>query len=105
MAETFTFRMRINLIDYLNRYISLINEINSLKEEIDAVEEAEDEIINIGYKLERITDRLFAEDTGAQIIAGYMEDIAKRAIELNDEKLLELLQGLDVVSKKEEKEK
>jgi len=42
--------------------------------------------------------------TGAQIIAGYMSDIAKRAIELNDEKLLELLQGLEIISKTEEKE-
>lgn len=96
-------RMRINLIDYLNRYISLINEINSLKEGMEAIENT-DEIENFCSRLERLTDRLFAEDVGAQIIVGYMEDIAKRAIELNDEKLLELLQGLEIISKTEEKE-
>ena len=98
--KTMQFRMRISLLDYLNKYIKTLNAIFVINEKIN--KNKYKSFDDIAWDLKRFN--IGVEDIGAQIIAGYMEDIAERAIELNDEKLLELLQGLKVISKTEEKE-
>ena|GEM_PF-6943446 len=100
MSETFTFRMRISLLDYLNKYIKILNAILVINEKIN--KNKYKSFDDIAWDLKRLN--IGVEDVGAQIIAGYMSDIAKRAIELNDEKLLSLLQGMDIVKETKEED-
>ena len=86
-------RLKTKIEDYMNKQIDIYNEIDSLKHDIE--EE------NIEY--EDILERLNSLNFGAigveeEVIAGYLKDIAERAIELKDEKLLTLLEGIGVVS-------
>lgn len=94
-------RIKISLIDYLNKYIEQLNQIQDIKQKLDDGEYNEDcignEILNDINGL-----NIGVEDVGAQIIAGYMDDIAQRAIELNDKKLLELCKGLFLIKEVED---
>ena len=77
----------------MNKQIQIYEDIDALKHDIE--EE------NIEY--EDVLDRLNSLNFGAigveeEVIAGYLKDIAERAIELNDEKLLNLLEGIGIIS-------
>ena len=87
------FRIKIKIEDYMNKQIQIYEDIDALKHDIE--EE------NIEY--EDVLDRLNSLNFGAigveeEVIAGYLKDIAERAIELNDEKLLNLLEGIGIIS-------
>ena len=87
------FRIKIKIEDYMNKQIQIYEDIDALKHDIE--EE------NIEY--EDVLDRLNSLNFGAigveeEVIAGYLKDIAERAIELKDEKLLNLLEGIGIIS-------
>lgn len=79
-----TLRIKMNLMNVLNQVIDGLNLIS---------EDHPD------YKLPR---QLMVMDVKFNILIGYMEDIAKRALELDDEKLLAALEGLGVISMRED---
>lgn len=88
------FRLHTKIEDYMNRFIKIYEDIDSLKKDIERE--------NVDYF--EILDRLDNLNFGAigveeTVIAGYLKDIAERAIELNDEKLLTYLEGLGIVNK------
>lgn len=45
----------------------------------------------------------FGIAVGLEILSGYLRDIAQRAIDLNDEKLIELCVGMGILKQVEEK--
>lgn len=45
----------------------------------------------------------FGIAVGLEILSGYLRDIAQRAIDLNDEKLIELCVGMGILKQEEEK--
>lgn len=45
----------------------------------------------------------FGIAVGLELLSGYLRDIAQRAIDLNDEKLIELCVGMGILKQEEEK--
>lgn len=85
-------RVKCSVEDYMNKQISIYEDINNLK--IDIEQENVD--------MDDVLDRLNALNFGAigveeEVLCSYFRDIAKRTIELNDKKLLELLEGIEIV--------
>ncbi len=94
-------RMNISLIDFLNKYINQLNQIQDIKQKLED-DEYDEEYMSEEILNEITNLNIGVEDVGARIIAGYMDDIAQRAIELNDEKLLEYCKGLCLIKEIEE---
>lgn len=45
----------------------------------------------------------FGIAVGLELLSGYLRDIAQRAIDLNDEKLIDLCVGMGILKREEEK--
>lgn len=86
-------RVRINIAEFFNKLISRESDLMDIQDELEALENS-DEINPEDLPKLPIEDTM---DVAFQIIAGYLDDIAERAIELNDKKLLELCEGLGLV--------
>lgn len=87
-------RIKHSVEEYFNKNIQIYNDIVALQQDIEEEKVDMDEIVH----------RLNSLNFGAvgieeEVLAGYLKDIAKRAIELNDEKLLEYCEGLKIVEK------
>ena len=87
-------RVKTSIESYMNKQIQIFEDVHALKEDI-AQGKIED--------LDEVYDRLNSLNFGAigveeHVIQGYLKDLAERAIELKDEKLLEYLQGLFLVT-------
>ena len=80
MRETTTIRMKVDTVNCFNNTIDYINTLVSALER-----EAPD-----------YDPPFCASDIGFKIILGYIEDIAHRAEELQDEKLIKALEGLGI---------
>ena len=77
----------------MNKQINIYNDIDAIKHDI---EEENVEYYDILDRLNQINfGAIGVEET---VISSYLKDIGERAIELNDEKLLTLLEGIGVVS-------
>lgn len=103
-----TIRMKINMIGFLNQFIALVNQVQALRdatEDFDSdntedVEKLYDTVRDMTWGFRAYT----AVDVGAKIIAGYIEDIANRSIELNDEKLIDCVKGLGILEETEKEQ-
>lgn len=85
-------RVKININEFLEKYAKLYEEIQYC---IDNTEEDNMEIDEFYERIKQI-------DFGIPFIElytlnGYLKDIAQRAIELNDKKLLEYCEGIGIV--------
>ena len=89
MSEENVTRIRMK-VETLNCFQNTIDHINSLTNQILTLDPAAEV-------------QFCASDIGFNIILGYLEDIAKRSIELNDPRLLELCEGLRLISKEKDK--
>ena len=81
-------RVRIDVAEFFNKLINRENDLVDIQDKLESLEDSDD------------LPRLPIDDTmdvAFQIIAGYLDDIAERAIELNDKKLLELCEGLGLI--------
>ena len=86
-------RIKYSIEDYMNKQINIYNDIDAIKH---AIEEENVEYYDILDRLNQINFGVIGvEET---VISSYLKDIGERAIELNDEKLLTLLEGIGVVS-------
>lgn len=93
--------MRINVGEYFNK---LIEKETSLVELQEKLQSATDDDYVLMSDIRELADTIpidYTMDVALHIIAGYLNDIAQRAVELKDEKLLELLSGLGCVTKTE----
>ena len=94
IGDNMKFRIKHSIEEYFNKNIQIYNDILELQQDIEEEKVDMDEIVH----------RLNSLNFGAvgieeEVLAGYLKDIAKRAIELNDEKLLEYCEGLKIVEK------
>lgn len=88
------YRVKIDINDFLKRYSQIYEEIEY------CIGHTEDAIMELDEFYERVKD--LEEKFGVpfaelSVINGYLKDIAERAIELKDEKLLEYCEGIGIV--------
>lgn len=86
-------RVRIDVAEFFNKLINRESALVDIQDELEALDDSY-EINSEDLPKLPIEDTM---DVAFQIIAGYLDDIAERAIELNDKKLLELCEGLGLV--------
>lgn len=86
-------RVRIDVAEFFNKLINRESDLMDIQDELEALDDS-DEINPEDLPKLPIEDTM---DVAFQIIAGYLDDIAERAIELNDKKLLELCEGLGLI--------
>lgn len=86
-------RIRIDVAEFFNKLINRESDLVDIQDKLETLEDS-DEISSDDLPRLPIDDTM---DVAFQIIAGYLDDIAERAIELNDKKLLELCEGLGLV--------
>lgn len=89
-------RMRIDVIEFFNKIIERENDLTVIKEKLEKLVESEDLPSVVEYTIAdiQIDETL---DVGFHIVASYLESFANRAIELNDEKLIEYCKGLGII--------
>jgi hypothetical protein len=76
--------------------VSMSRKIHRMKLDINHLYELIDEVLsNSGSKI--IKERGFAISVGLDLLQNYLRDIAERAIELNDDVLIDLLLDLHVL--------
>lgn len=90
-------RVKIDVAEFFNKLINRESDLIDIQDELEALEDS-DEISFDDLPRLPIDDTM---DVAFQIIAGYLDDIAERAIELNDKKLLELCEGLGLIKNEE----
>lgn len=93
MAENkgdFIMHVRINIGEYLNNLVAREYRLQVIEKQVSKLKNAPD------IPIEHTMGIYF------QIVASYLYNIASRAIELNDEKLLEYCEGLGLITKKGE---
>ena len=86
-------RVRIDVAEFFNKLINRESDLMDIQDNLESLEDSA-EINPEDLPKLPIEDTM---DVAFQIIAGYLDDIAERAIELNDKKLLELCEGLGLV--------
>lgn len=87
-------RIKHSIEEYFNKNIQIYNDIVALQQDIEEEKVDMDEIV---HRLNSLNFGVVGIEE--EVLAGYLKDIAKRAIELNDEKLLEYCEGLKIVEK------
>jgi hypothetical protein len=91
--ETKTIRMKIDTQNFFNKIISGLNKV------VDMLQVQYDPEDNpFGRELPRDLQYV---DTGLKILADYVNDISKRALELKDPVLIKLLMDIHAISPEE----
>lgn len=95
-------KMKINTMNCMNNIIQGINNLadwtERTKENYQTSDRTDVEVTSILEDIEEMLhDNFHSTDIAFQILAGYFERIAERAIELKDEKLIQELKDMYVI--------